>query len=121
MEHKKMAEKSDIDTELLQQYLDTLGAEGIQATLTTFDGIIQSYAKLLHQAAKERNEDELRKQAHKVKGACSSVGLTALSKTMERVEKEDWEWPVAERLLIEWADAVIPHRQQIDAWLAKHH
>jgi hypothetical protein len=40
---------------------------------------------------------------------------------MERVEKEDWEWPVAERLLIEWADAVIPHRQQIDAWLAKHH
>ena len=59
-----MAEKSDIDTELLQQYLDTLGAEGIQATLTTFDGIIQSYAKLLHQAAKERNEDELRKQAH---------------------------------------------------------
>jgi hypothetical protein len=40
---------------------------------------------------------------------------------MERVEKDDWEWPVAERLLIEWADAVIPHWQQIDAWLAKHH
>lgn len=116
-----MAEKSVIDTELLQQYVDTLGIEGVKATLKTFDGIIQSYAKLLHQAAKNRNEDELRKQAHKVKGACSSVGLTALSKMMERVEKEDWDWPVVERLLIEWADAVVPHRQQIEAWLAKNH
>ncbi|MCK7459082.1 Hpt domain-containing protein [Idiomarina aminovorans] len=116
-----MTEKSAIDTELLQQYLDTLGVQGIQSTLTTFDGIIQGYAKLLHQAAKSRNEDELRKQAHKVKGACSSIGLTALAKMMEEIEKENWEWPVAERKLIEWADAVIPHRQQIDAWLAKHH
>lgn len=116
-----MAEKSAIDTELLQQYVDTLGVEGVNSTLATFDGIIQSYAQLLHQAAKSRNEDELRKQAHKVKGACGSVGLTALSEIMEKVEKEDWEWPVAERLLIEWADAVIPHRRQIDAWLAEHH
>lgn len=116
-----MAEKSAIDTELLQQYVDTLGIEGVNATLNTFDGIIQSYATLLHQAAKARKEDELRKQAHKVKGACSSVGLTALAELMKTVEKDDWDWPVAERTLIEWADAVIPHRQQIDAWLAKHH
>lgn len=116
-----MAEKPDIDTELLQQYIDSLGIEGVRATLTTFDGIIQSYAKLLHQAAKNRNEEELRNQAHKVKGACSSVGLTGLSKMMETVEKDDWEWPTVERQLIEWADAVIPHRQQLEAWLATHH
>lgn len=116
-----MAEKPDIDTELLQQYVDSLGLDGLKATLATFDGIIQSYAKLLHQAANRRNEDELRSQAHKVKGACSSVGLTTLSNMMAKVEKDDWTWPTVERQLIEWADAVIPHRQQIDAWLAKHH
>ena len=116
-----MSEKSVIDTELLQQYVDSLGVDGLKATLATFDGVIQEYAKLIHTAAKERKEEELRKQAHKVKGACSSVGLTELAEMMKRVEKETWEWPQVERWLIEWADAVIPHRQQIDAWLATHH
>lgn len=116
-----MSKKSAIDTGLLQQYLGSLGVDGLKTTLATFDSVIQEYAKLIHAAAQERKEEELRQQAHKIKGACSSVGLTELADIMKRVEKDKWEWPQVERWLIEWADAVIPHRQQIDAWLAANH
>lgn len=114
-----MAAQQVLDTELLGQYRDSLGDEGLRATLTTFDQIIQSYANLLQQAANQKNEEQLRSQAHKVKGACNSVGLVKLAKLMERLEKEAWEWPQAEQLLIEWADSVIPHRQQLNQWLAQ--
>ena len=99
-----MSEKSVIDTELLQQYVDSLGVDGLKTTLATFDGVIQEYAKLIHTAAKERKEDELRKQAHKVKGACSSVGLSQLAEMMKRVEKKNGSGRKVERWLIEWAD-----------------
>ncbi|MGM0525243.1 MAG: Hpt domain-containing protein [Pseudomonadota bacterium] len=112
-----MAQQEVLDKQLLNQYRESLGDEGLKSTLTTFDQIIQSYAKLLHDAAKQKNEDQLRSQAHKVKGACNSVGLTKLAALMEQLEKESWEWPQAERLLIEWADSVIPHRQQLQQWL----
>jgi HPt (histidine-containing phosphotransfer) domain-containing protein len=112
-----MTQDNVLDRQLLEQYHDSLGTEGLNATLTTFDQIIQSYANLLHQAAKDNNEEQLRSQAHKVKGACNSVGLVQLAKLMEQLEKESWEWPQAERLLIEWADSVIPHRQQLQQWV----
>lgn len=112
-----MAAQQVLDKQLLQQYLDSLGKEGMQQTLATFDQIIQSYANALHQSAKAKNEDQLRDQAHKVKGACNSVGLSQLATLMEKLEKEQWQWPEAERLLIEWADSVIPHRQQLQQWL----
>ncbi len=112
-----MAEQQVLDTELLNQYRESLGDDGLKATLATFDQIIQSYANLLHQAATQKNEEQLRSQAHKVKGACNSVGLLQLAKLMERLEKDAWEWPQAERLLIEWADSVIPHRQQLNQWV----
>ena len=112
-----MAENTVLDKQLLNQYRDSLGDEGLKATLKTFDQIIQSYAELLHQAAKEKNQEQLRSQAHKVKGACNSVGLIKLAGLMEQIEKDDWAWPQAERLLVEWADSVIPHRQQIELWL----
>lgn len=112
-----MAEQPVLDEQLLRQYYESLGKEGLEATLTTFDQIIQSYASILHQAAKNKNEEQLRSQAHKVKGACNSVGLTQLAALMERIEKEPWQWPQAEQLLVEWADSVIPHRQQLQEWL----
>lgn len=114
-----MTHEPILDVQLLNQYRESLGDEGLQATLTTFDQIIQSYANLLHQAAKEKNEQDLRSQAHKVKGACNSVGLIKLAAMMEQLEKDDWDWPQAERLLVEWADSVIPHRQQLQQWIAE--
>lgn len=112
-----MTQERILDTQLLSQYRESLGDDGLRATLTTFDQIIQSYANLLHQAAAKKNEEELRSQAHKVKGACNSVGLIKLAEMMERLEKEDWNWSQAERLLIDWADSVIPHRQQLEQWI----
>lgn len=112
-----MAEQPVLDKDLLRQYYDSLGKDGLEATLATFDKIIQSYASILHQAAKNKDEVQLRNQAHKVKGACNSVGLTQLAALMERLEKESWQWPQAEQLLVEWADSVIPHRQQLQEWL----
>ena len=112
-----MSQDSVLDTQLLQQYYDSLGAEGLQATLTTFDQIIQSYANMLHQAAQQNNEQQLRNQAHKVKGACNSVGLMTLAKLMEQLEKEAWDWPQAQQWLNQWTDAVEPHRHQLQQWL----
>lgn len=112
-----MTNSDVIDTELLEQYYESLGEDGLEMTLKTFDQVIQGYASLLHEAATKKDEAQLRSQAHKVKGACRSVGLKALAVYMENLEKESWGWPTAEQWLVEWADNVIPHRQQIQQWL----
>lgn len=112
-----MTNSDVLDTELLHQYYQSLGKEGLELSLQTFDKVIQGYASLLHEAAKNKDEAALRSQAHKVKGACRSVGLKSLAVYMEDLEKKQWDWPKAEQWLVNWADSVIPHRQQIQAWL----
>ncbi|PYE33225.1 Hpt protein [Idiomarina fontislapidosi] len=112
-----MTNSDVLDTELLTQYYESLGKEGLMLSLETFDSVIKDYASVLQTAVDSEDEEAVRSQAHKIKGACRSVGLKALAVYMENIEKHQWNWAQAEQWLLNWADSVTPHRQQIDMWL----
>ncbi|EKE85277.1 Hpt domain-containing protein [Idiomarina xiamenensis] len=108
-----------LDTELLQQYLDALGSEGLQQTVVTFEKVIGEYVNLMAGELNAQNEEGLRRQAHKVKGACSSLGLLVLMDDMKHLEKAEWQWPEAYELLQQWPQKVPEHLAILKQWIAK--
>lgn len=106
-----------LDKELLEQYADLMGDDGVHEMYATFADNIGGYLDHLQWLVKERKEQEARSQAHRVKGACRSMGLTELAKVMEKLEREAWSWDEAEAELAQWAKDLPAHQHQIEAWL----
>lgn len=112
-----MTQATAIDTELLEQYAQALGVEGLAQTLETFDKVIEGYWTILLQSFEQQNDQALRQQAHKVKGACRSLGMLGLAEPMEAIEKNDWQWPEAETLLQTFDSRLAPQREAVVKWL----
>ncbi|RUO62534.1 Hpt domain-containing protein [Pseudidiomarina insulisalsae] len=106
-----------LDKDLLEQYADLMGDDGVQDMYATFADNIGGYLNHLQWLVKARNEAEFRNQAHRVKGACRSMGLTELATTMEYFERGQWQWEEVEKELAQWESDLPLHQHQIEAWL----
>lgn len=106
-----------IDERLLTQYADLMGSAGVADMLTTFDENVGGYLDHIQWLVKQRDEAGIRSQAHKLKGACRSVGLRELSNVMERIERDSWNWQELELLLAQWKQELPMHQQQLQRWL----
>src|SRR5690554_1078049 len=106
-----------IDTDLLKQYIDMLGAKGLRESMVMFVELMPTYIQELAETVANRNEQATRSQAHKMKGACRSLGFSGLAEPMEHIEKNNWEWEQVERLLISWPKQVDQDTAQVMAWL----
>ncbi len=107
-----------LDKDLLGQYADLMGDDGVYEMYETFADNIGGYLNHLQWLVKERKEADVRSQAHRVKGACRSMGLMELAKTMEWLEREDWQWTEVDEALMQWAKDLPAHQHQIEAWLS---
>lgn len=106
-----------LDEKLLEQYYELLGVEGVREMHEIFSDNIGGYTEYLQQLVEQRNEAETRRQAHKVKGACRSVGLQQLARGMEHLEREPWHWQEADELLAQWCVELPLHQHQLKRWL----
>jgi HPt (histidine-containing phosphotransfer) domain-containing protein len=106
-----------IDERLLTQYAELMGTAGVADMLTTFDDNVGGYVDHIQWLIKQRDEAGMRSQAHKLKGACRSVGLTELARSMERLERDSWDWQTLEQLLAQWVQQLPMHQQQLKRWL----
>ncbi len=106
-----------IDERLLTQYADLMGSAGVADILTTFDDNVAGYLDHIGWLVKQRDENAVRRQAHKLKGACRSVGLLQLGSLMEHIERQPWHWSELEQLLQQWAVELPKHQQQLRQWL----
>lgn len=106
-----------IDEKLLQQYYDLLGAEGVGEMYETFADNIGGYLELMQHLVAQRDETETRRQAHKLKGACRSVGLHELASEMELIERQPWQWEELEKRLDAWAKQQPQHQAELKRWL----
>lgn len=106
-----------LDKDLLEQYADLMGNEGVHEMYETFADNIGGYLNHLQWLVKERDETAVRNQAHRMKGACRSIGLTELAKVMEKLERDPWKWKEAEKTLAQWEQELPTHQHQIEAWL----
>ncbi len=106
-----------LDKDLLEQYADLMGDEGMQDMYATFADNIGGYLDHLQWLVKERKEQEVRNQAHRVKGACRSMGLVELARVMEKLERQQWSWEEVEEELVQWEKDLPAHQHQIETWL----
>ncbi|CAB0151094.1 Aerobic respiration control sensor protein ArcB [Pseudidiomarina piscicola] len=106
-----------LDKQLLEQYAELMGDDGVQDMYAAFADNIGGYLNHLQWLVKQRQEQELRNQAHKIKGACRSVGLRQLAQTMEKLERAEWQWQDVEHELAKWEAELPIHQHQIEAWL----
>lgn len=108
---------SDIDTELLGQYVNMLGAQGLKESMSTFVQLMPGYLKDLESMVHARDSSSVRKQAHKMKGACRSLGFVRLAESMEVIEKDAWQWQEVEHLLEPWAIRMQADAQAAQDWV----
>lgn len=110
-------ETSMLDEKLLDQYYELLGKEGVHEMYDIFSDNIGGYVKRLQELVAQRDEKETRSQAHKVKGACRSVGLRQLASQMERVERDEWHWQDVDKLMAQWTQELPLHQHELRHWL----
>ncbi|WP_417665768.1 Hpt domain-containing protein [Pseudidiomarina sp.] len=110
-------ETTMLDEKLLDQYYELLGSDGVREMYDTFNDNISGYLDHLKHLVGKRDEGDTRRQAHKVKGACRSVGLAQLASQMERLEREEWHWQDADDLLEQWVIELPLHQHQLRRWL----
>lgn len=104
------------DFTLLRQYYDILGKEGVAQSLVTFNRLIPEYIQELQSLICE-DETLFRRQAHKIKGSCRSLGFLRLGKLMEFLERETWTWDEAKTKVEQFAEFVQPDQQAVETWL----
>ncbi len=106
-----------IDERLLTQYADLMGTAGVDDMIATFADNVGGYLDHICWLVKQRDESGVRSQAHKLKGACRSVGLRELATLMEQIERDPWVWEALEQMLMMWATELPMHQQQLQRWL----
>lgn len=84
-----------LDIDLLSMLIDTIGEGMVEASLRVFEEKIPEYVDALKVSLAADDKDEVCSQAHKIKGAASSVGLTRVQKTADKIQQGDhptwWE------------------------------
>ncbi|MDX1525693.1 MAG: Hpt domain-containing protein [Pseudidiomarina maritima] len=106
-----------LDEKLLTQYHELLGNEGVQEMYEAFASNIGGYVDYLTRLIKARDEEQTRSQAHKVKGACRTLGLRQLAANMEWLEREEWHWDQVDDMLAQWVLELPLHQHQLRHWL----
>jgi len=84
-----------LDTDMLEMLVDTIGEEMVRTSLGVFQEKIPEYMELLKVSLAANEKEEVCSQAHKIKGAASSVGLARAQKTANKIQEGDhpawWE------------------------------
>jgi len=86
---------SVLDAELLTTLIETIGGSMVEASLAVFKDKIPEYMEILKVALAAQDKDEVCSQAHKIKGAAGSVGLTRVQVAANHIQQGDhpawWE------------------------------
>jgi two-component system aerobic respiration control sensor histidine kinase ArcB len=78
-----------LDKELLNMLIDTIGEGMVETSLTVFEDKIPEYMEILNVSLAANDKDEVCSQAHKIKGAAGSVGLSRVQKTANMIQQGD--------------------------------
>jgi two-component system aerobic respiration control sensor histidine kinase ArcB len=80
---------SVLDLDLLQMLVDTIGHEMVSTSVKVFQEKMPEYLDILQLSLSADEKDEVCSQAHKIKGAASSVGLSRVQKIANEIQQGD--------------------------------
>lgn len=91
----KSIDKNILDVEFLEQLLDTIGYDLIEQNVELFEKLIAEYMDILNTNLCAKDQEEIGKQAHKIKGAAASMGLKRIQNVANQIQLTDtpawWE------------------------------
>ncbi|WP_420855318.1 aerobic respiration two-component sensor histidine kinase ArcB [Xenorhabdus mauleonii] len=101
-----------LDIEMLNQYIELVGATLITDNLMIFETMMPNYLALLDSNMTARDQKGIVEEAHKIKGAAGSVGLRHLQQLAQQIQSPDlpawWdnvqEW--VDELKLEWKNDI---------------
>jgi two-component system aerobic respiration control sensor histidine kinase ArcB len=84
-----------LETDLLNMLIETIGEGMVEASLAVFEDKIPEYMEILNVSLAADDKDEVCSQAHKIKGAAGSVGLSRVQGSANQIQQGDhpawWE------------------------------
>ena len=108
-----------MDLDFIVTLVDTIGHEMVIASLGVFKEKIPEYMETLHLSLTAKDKDDVCSQAHKIKGAASSIGLSRIQKVANQIQQGDH--PTWWKNVHEWVDeldAAIAHDVDgFDEWI----
>ncbi|GGD50401.1 hypothetical protein GCM10011357_02910 [Lacimicrobium alkaliphilum] len=122
LEEKARQSKAEsvLDLEMLQMLVDTIGAEMLTTSVNVFNQSIPQYMEILMTNLSAKDKEEVCSQAHKIKGAAGSVGLSRVQKIANQIQQGDhpaW-WENVYDWVEELQQALKLDMQSLHNWLA---
>lgn len=114
-------ERSEVlDIATLENYLQSLGKEGMQRSAKLFAQLLPGYINKLLEAAVQQHEAELQSHAHKLKGAAAAIGLLWVQLQAKKLEEEPMETVGLERRILELHFTAEQHLAALHQYIDKY-
>ena len=108
-----------LDMELLQMLVDTIGEDMVRASVKVFHEKMPEYMEILQLSLSADEKSEVCAQAHKIKGAASSVGLARVQRIANQIQQGDH--PAWWQNVHDWVEELqmaVPHdMEKLHDWL----
>lgn len=111
-------DESLLDTAMLEQYMELVGSDLIYQSADMFEKMMPGYLDVLDSNMTARDQEGIKEEGHKIKGAAGSVGLKHLQQLAQQIQTptlpawwdnvQDWidelkaEWRNDVQVLREW-------------------
>lgn len=109
-----------LDVDLLQQYLDTLGKDLLLQSVLLFEQTMPHYLTILNTNLTARDQDAIVDEAHKIKGAAGSIGLTRIQQVSQLAQSP--EQPTWWQNIDDWVEQINTEYQhdvnRLKTWIA---
>lgn len=108
-----------LDMDLLQMLVDTIGEDMVRASVKVFQDKMPEYMEILQLSLSADEKSEVCSQAHKIKGAAGSVGLSRVQRIANQIQQGDhpaW-WQNVHDWVEELQMAVQHDMNALDEWL----
>ena len=108
-----------LDIELLQMLVDTIGEDMVRASVKVFQDKMPEYMEILQLSLSADEKSEVCSQAHKIKGAAGSVGLSRVQRSANQIQQGDhpaW-WQNVHDWVEELQMAVAHDMKALQEWL----
>lgn len=108
-----------LDMDLLQMLVDTIGEDMVRASVKVFQDKMPEYMEILQLNLSADEKSEVCAQAHKIKGAAGSVGLSRVQRIANQIQQGDhpaW-WQNVHDWVEELQMAVAHDMKALHGWL----
>ena len=114
-----MAEQQILDTNILNDYIQSLGKDTVKRSTQLFAQLLPGYMNRIMETAVQRQLKEFQEAAHKLKGAAASVGLLWVQQQAKRLEQDDVNWQGLERHLVDFHLKTEQHLAALSDYIEK--